>query len=48
MWIVDPRARSVTVYRSLFSPTVLSEADDLEGEDVLPGFRVRVSEFFED
>jgi Uma2 family endonuclease len=48
VWIVDPRARSVTVYRSLFSPTVLSEADDLEGEDVLPGFRVRVSEFFED
>lgn len=47
VWIVYPKGRSVTVYRSLENIRVLTEADELQGGDVLPGFKVRVSELFE-
>jgi Uma2 family endonuclease len=46
VWIVNPRRRNVTVYRSLTNVTRLSESDDLDGGDVVPGFRCKVSEIF--
>jgi len=47
VWIVDPSQERVTVYRSLFEPSVFAADDELTAEDVLPGFRVRVGAFFE-
>ena len=47
VWVVDPEAQTVTVYASLLWPRVLREDELLEGDDVIPGFRVRVGEFFE-
>ena len=47
VWVVDPERRTVAVYESLLSPQVLGEQDLLEGGDVVPGFSVRVGEFFE-
>jgi Uma2 family endonuclease len=46
VWIVDPRRLSVSVHRSSSDVTRLSEADELDGGDVLPGFRCKVSEIF--
>ncbi len=46
VWIVSPKRRSVTVYRSMTDVTRLSESDELEGETVVPGFRCKVSEIF--
>ncbi|HYN84323.1 MAG TPA: Uma2 family endonuclease, partial [Pyrinomonadaceae bacterium] len=46
VWIVSPKRRNVTVYRSLTDVTVLSEADELDGGEVVPGFRCRVAEIF--
>lgn len=46
VWIVDPRRRTVTVYRSITDVTRLSEGDELDGGDVVPGFRCKVSEIF--
>ena len=46
VWIVDPRARTVTVYRADGSAQVLRESDWLDGEDVLTGFSVRLTEVF--
>jgi Uma2 family endonuclease len=46
VWIVDPTARAVTVYRSDGSARVLLERDVLEGEDVLAGFSVPLTELF--
>jgi hypothetical protein len=37
----------VRVFRSPFTPRVLAADDAPDGEDVLPGFAVRVSELFE-
>jgi Uma2 family endonuclease len=47
VWVVDSETRSVTVYASLLSPHVVGEDELLEGDDVIPGFRVRVGEFFD-
>ena len=47
VWVVDPEARIVTVYASLLSPRNLGEDETLDGDDVVPGFRVRVGELFE-
>ncbi|MGH7572915.1 MAG: Uma2 family endonuclease [Gemmatimonadota bacterium] len=48
VWVVDPRTRSVTVYRSRKEIRLLNEDDELDGEDVLPGFRVGLKEIFEE
>lgn len=47
VWIVDPEARTVTIYRSPDEGRVLHESAFLTGEDVLPEFRCRVGEIFE-
>ena len=47
VWIVDPRARTVSVYTTSESPAaVLAESDVLDGAPVLPGFTVSLREFF--
>jgi Uma2 family endonuclease len=46
VWIVNPRRRNVSVYRSMTDVTRLSESDELGGGDVVPGFRCKVSEIF--
>jgi Uma2 family endonuclease len=46
VWIINPKRRSVTVYRSLTDVTRLLEADELDGGEVVPGFRCKVSEIF--
>lgn len=48
VWIVDPSARTVTVYRPDGSARVLRAAETLDGEDVLEGFALPLSELFRD
>ena len=46
VWVVDPRRRTITVYRSLTDITILTEMDTLEGGDIIPGFSCPVAEVF--
>jgi Uma2 family endonuclease len=46
VWVVDPSRRQVRVHRSLLHPSILHDTEMLEGDDVLPGFRVRVARLF--
>jgi Uma2 family endonuclease len=46
VWVINPKRRGVTVYRSMTDVTRLSEGDELDGGDVVPGFRCKVSEIF--
>ena len=46
VWVLNPKRRSVSVYRSMTDVTHLSEDDELDGGDVVPGFRCKVSEIF--
>ena len=46
VWVLNPRRRGVSVHRSKTDVTRLSEGDELDGGDVVPGFRCKVSEIF--
>ncbi len=46
--IVNPKQRSVAVYRSMRDVTHLSDADELDGGEVVPGFRCKVAEIFDE
>lgn len=44
--VADPASRTVTVYRPGGEAEVLTADDTLDGDDVVPGWRVLVGEFF--
>jgi len=46
VWIVNPRRRTVTIHRAGADPRVLRESDTLPGDDVVPGFELKVAEIF--
>lgn len=46
VWVLDPERRTVTVHRPGRKPVRLSTGEVLDGEPVLPGFRVPVAELF--
>lgn len=46
VWVLNPRTRTVTVHSRSEGVKILSEADELTGGAVLPGFSCRVSELF--
>ena len=46
VWVVSPKLRTITVYRSLKDIVVLTIKDTLDGGDVVPGFQIKVAEIF--
>ncbi len=46
VWVVNPKWRNVTVYRSASEIVTLNEDDTLSGNDVVPNFSCSVSEIF--
>lgn len=46
VWVVNPRRKTVTVYRPSQQPTLLSENNDLSGDEVVPGFHIPVAAIF--
>ena len=46
LWVVYPSTRRVMVYRKTGGISRLGPADELSGEDVLPGFACRVADLF--
>jgi Uma2 family endonuclease len=46
LWVADPTRRTLTVYRKGSGPRTLAEDDFLDGEDIVPGFRLRVGDIF--
>jgi Uma2 family endonuclease len=45
--VINPRRRTVAVYRAPTVVRILTEADTLDGEDVVPGWRMPVAAMFE-
>ncbi|MYC07898.1 MAG: Uma2 family endonuclease [Chloroflexi bacterium] len=45
--VLEPRTHTVSVHRSPTDIVALTEADTLDGGDVVPGWRMAVSEIFE-
>ena len=46
VWLVNPKQHTIHVYRPQVATVTLNEKDQLEGQDVLPGFRCLVAEIF--
>jgi Uma2 family endonuclease len=46
VWIISPKLRTITLYRSLTDVVTLTENDELSEQDVVPGFRCKVAEIF--
>lgn len=47
VWVIEPVAKTVTVYRSETDIKVLTREDTLTGEEVVEGFTCPVSQLFE-
>lgn len=45
--VLNPRKRTITVYRSLNAITILTEDSTLDLDDVVPGFSVAVKDIFD-
>ena len=46
VWVINPEARTVMVHRLDGSATKLRNGDEISGEEVLPGFRCKITDFF--
>ncbi|MGI9107577.1 MAG: Uma2 family endonuclease [Pyrinomonadaceae bacterium] len=46
VWVVSPKLRTVTAYRSLTDIVMLTEKDALDGGEVVPGFQFPVAKLF--
>jgi len=46
VWIVDPKHRTVMIYRSESDTTTFSGSDYLESQDLFPGFRLSLDRIF--
>lgn len=46
-WVIDPAERTAVVHRRTGDVRVLTEAEALDGEDVLPGFRCALAEILD-
>jgi Uma2 family endonuclease len=46
VWVINPDLRTLAVHRPDRSGEILRNGDEIDGEDVLPGFRCRLSEIF--
>jgi Uma2 family endonuclease len=47
VWVVAPRARTVTVYRPDGSARLVREPESLDGEDVVPGLAIPLADLLE-
>ena len=47
VWVIDPDERRAILYRSISDVRTIGAEDNLDGEDVVPGFRCRLAEVCE-
>jgi len=46
VWIISPESQTITIYRSEMNIMAFPAESELVSEDLLPGFRLRLSEIF--
>lgn len=47
VWLISPEHKTVTIHQSPTQAEILSEADELIGDDILSGFHCPLSELFQ-
>lgn len=48
IWIINPKQRTIVIYRANAETQTLTEQDILDGVDVVPGFQYSVAKLFAD
>lgn len=48
VWVVYPELQQAHVYHAPTNPRILKRTDELDGEEVIPGFRLAVATLFEE
>lgn len=48
VWVIDPRKKFGTAYRSLDAPRRIAADESLDGEDVLPGLSIPLASIFQE
>ena len=46
VWVADAKRRTFTMHRVGVAPVVLTEEDEIDGGDIVPGFRYKVAKLF--
>ncbi|MBI3329217.1 MAG: Uma2 family endonuclease [Nitrospinae bacterium] len=46
VWLISPEHQTITIYHSPTRTTILTEADDLVSDELLPGFHCRIADLF--
>ena len=46
VWLISSEHKTITIYSSPTHTTILTAADDLVSEELLPGFRCRIADLF--
>ena len=46
VWMVNPKKSAITIYRSPSDSITFSGSDELEADDILPGFRISLDRIF--
>jgi len=46
VWVVNPDTQAVHVYRANRTGMLIHSSDEVSGDDVIPGFKCKVEEFF--
>ncbi len=46
LWVIHTKTRSATVYRADGSTRLVREEEEIDGEDILPAFRIQLSKIF--
>jgi len=44
VWVIDPLHRHASIYRADGSISIVGPAEDLQGEEIIPGFRCPLRE----
>ncbi|MGD0092613.1 MAG: Uma2 family endonuclease [Planctomycetota bacterium] len=47
VWVADPQTRTVRVFPRGGTPSIVHDGEEIDGGEILPGFRVPISEFFD-
>jgi Uma2 family endonuclease len=46
VWLLSPEHKTVTIFHSPTRTVILTEAEDLVSEELIPGFRCRIADLF--
>ncbi len=46
VWVANPKRRTITIHRSLTESVTLTVNDELDGQEIVPGFHCRIAEIF--